>query len=144
MKRVLLSIAVLLLVFGFFVMFGKKNFPPTNAEAEKALCGTILSLNPYDIPDSEYVEIMTENGPVVRRVISFRDFADVGKKDVEVSDTVILYTWNGKFYLASKDVDWGLFMQKVNADAKQVYAISLALGFAFLCAGCFYNRKAVV
>lgn len=144
MKRVLLSIAVLLLVFGIFVKFGKKNFPPTNAEAEKAFCGTVLSLNPYNILDSEYVEIMTENGPVVRKVISFRDFADVGKKDVEVSDTVILYSWNGKFYLASKDVDWGLFMQKVNADAKQVYAISLALGFAFLCVGCFYNRKAVV
>lgn len=131
MKKVLLFLALFLFVFGVFVRLGKKNFPVDNNVAVEAFFGVVSSLNPYNLPTSDCIELETPEGVIIRPVVSFRDFSVSGRK-VAVSDTIILYAWNNNLYPATSKIDWAVFSQKVNKEASMVCNFCLALAL-FLC-----------
>lgn len=131
MKKVLLFLALFLFVFGVFVRLGKKNFPVYNNVAVEAFSGVVSSLNPYNLPTSDCIELETPEGVIIRPVVSFRDFSVSGRK-VAVSDTIILYAWNNNLYPATSKIDWAVFSQKVNKEASMVCNFCLALAL-FLC-----------
>ena len=125
MKRVLFF-ALLLLFLGVFVKFGKKNFPSDNSVAVEAFSGEVFSLNPYNLPTSECIELKTSEGMIIRPVVSFRDFSVFDRK-IEVSDKVILYAWDNKLYPATSKIDWVLFNQRVDEEATRVCIVFVVL-----------------
>ena len=123
MKKVLLFFALFLFVFGVFVRLGKKNFPADNKVAVEAFSGVVSSLNPYNLPTSDCIELETPEGVIIRPVVSFRDFS-VSRRKVAV--------WNNNLYPATSRIDWAVFSQKVNEEASKVCNFCLALAL-FLC-----------
>ena len=135
MKKVLLFFALFLFVFGVFVRLGKKNFPVDNNVAVEAFSGVVSSLNPYNLPTSDCIELETPEGVIIRPVVSFRDFSVSGRK-VAVSDTIILYAWNNNLYPATSKIDWAVFSQKVNKEASMVCNFLSGVGVVSLYIGC--------
>lgn len=133
MKKIFSFCGVLVLLFGFFVRYGPKNFPMNGETAKLITSGIVVSTNPYGLLGTEkYLGVENETDYRVVEVISQNDFGYDNRKIAD-KDKVVLYQWQNNIYPSTQAIDWVQYGRKVQQQTDKVFWACMFISFIALC-----------